>query len=345
MKKYTTIILSLVLVFALAACGGKKEKSKSMQDIQKDQGMPVRIKTMEAETFIQQLRYNALLSGSEESTAQSTLSEAVAGIHAKVGDRVSKGQVIISFPANAAAAHYEQASTAYLAQKQAYDRMQRLFDKGAVSRQELDNLDTAVKVSKANLDASENMIKVRAPISGIITAIHVNLAELAYPGKDLFTVSATNGYKAIIMVPDKDVTMIKKGAEVTATVNGETLKGRVSQIAMALDIYTRALRVEAIFPGLNKNISYGSNAQVSVNVFSKPNCLVVNREHIQFENGNAWVWVNESGHALRRQIQTGLSDQLHFEVVSGLSEGDQLIIEGGNLLSEDTLLRVIDQGA
>jgi len=140
------------------------------------------------------------------------------------------------------------------------------------------------------------------------------------------------------------VSKIKKGAGVTATVNGQTIKGKISQIALALDPQTRAVRVEAIFPGLNKNISYGSNAQVDVNILSKPNCLVINREHISFENGDAWVWVNENDRAVKREIQTGLSDQLHYEVISGISVGDQLIIEGMNLLSENSLIKVIQTG-
>lgn len=343
MRKYIfTLTLALILI-ALAGCGGKKEKAKNMQQIQADQGIPVKVRVLEPETYEQQLRYNAALAGSEESTAQAMVSDVITQIHAKVGDRVSKGQVIVSFPTNTPAAQYEQASTAFAAQKQAYERMQRLFDKGAISRQDLDNMETAYKVSKANLDASEQMIKVRAPISGIITAFHVNQAEKVFPGKDLFTVSATGGYKAVMMVPDAEVSQIKKGAKVTASVNGETITGRISQVALALDPQTRAVRVEALFPGLNRNISYGSNAQINVIVLSKPNCLVVNREHISFENGNAWVWLHENNRAVRREIQTGLSDQLHYEVINGLNAGDQLIVEGISQLAENTLVRVISE--
>jgi multidrug resistance efflux pump len=52
--------------------------------------------------------------------------------------------------------------------------MQRLFAQGAISQQDLDNVETQYKVSKANLEVSDKMINVRAPISGIITAMNVN---------------------------------------------------------------------------------------------------------------------------------------------------------------------------
>lgn len=341
MRKYIIIISLIALLFALGACGKSKEQSKTMQQIQETEGVPVRIQTVDTETFVQQLRYNASLSGKQESTAQSDLSEVVSQIHAKVGDRVSKGQLILSFPTTAPAAQYEQAATAFAAQQTAYQRMQRLYESGAISKQELDNVETMYKVSKANLESSESMIKVRAPISGILSALHVSQSDKVYPGKDLFTVSATDGYKAVMMVPTQDAPQIKKGSLATAEVNGEILKGRITEVGMAPDPMLRAVRVVATFNGMNRKISFGSTATVNIDVFSKPNCIVVNREHLSFENGNAYVWVAENNRSVRKEVTLGLNDQLHYEVLTGLNEGDQLIIAGMNLVSEDGLIRIM----
>ncbi len=344
MRKYIKLVSCIVIIFALTACGGKKEKTSTMQQIQTEEGIPVRVESVATQTFFQQQRYNATLSGKQESTAQSDLSEVVSQIHAKVGDRVSQGQLIISFPRTAAAAHYEQAVTAFAAQQTVFERMQRLYEKGAISLQELDNVETGYKVSKANLEASEAMIKVKAPISGILSALHVSQSDKVYPGKDLFTISTTDGYKAVMMIPTQDAPQIKKGAVATAQVNGETLKGSVSQVGMAMDPMLRAIRVEATFNGMNKNISFGSNALVTINVFSKPDCIVVNREHLIFENGNTFVWVVENNRAVKKEVSLGLDDQLHYEVLSGLNVGDQLIIAGNSLVSENSLVRVTVEG-
>jgi multidrug efflux pump subunit AcrA (membrane-fusion protein) len=53
------------------------------------------------------------------------------------------------------------------------------------------------------------------------------------------------------------------------------------------------------------------------------------------------VWVDENGKAAKRPIETGMDNQLQFEVVSGLQPGDQLITEGINLLSENARIRVV----
>lgn len=340
MKKYAIVVIIIIAVLA-SGCGAKKKPAKNMEQIQKEQGIPVRVKPIELGTFNQKLSYNATLAGLEESTAQAMVSDIVLRINAKVGDRVSKGQVIMNFPSNTPAAQYEQAKAGYNAQKQVYERMQRLFTQGAISRQDMDNVETGYNVAKANMDASEQMINVRAPISGIITAIMVNPAEKVFPGANLFTVSSTGGYKAILQIPDTEVVKVRKGTTASALVNGITIQGKISSVALAVDPNTKAVRVEATFPGMNKDISYGSMARVDLTIMSKPGVVVVERQNIIMENNKSYVWLNQNNHAVRKEIETGENDKLTYEVTSGLAIDDQLIVEGINQLSENVLVRVV----
>jgi membrane fusion protein (multidrug efflux system) len=340
MKKY--IVASFVALLLLAACGRKQEAGKNMEQLQKEQGIPVRIQAVENQTFKQELSYNAVLNGLEESTAQAMVSDIVTSINARVGDHVTKGQVIVTFPQNTPAAQYEQATTAFNAQKQAYERMQRLFEQGAISRQDLDNMETGYKVARANLDASEQMIKVQAPISGIITNVWVNPSEKVFPGKELFTVSSPSGFKAVVMVPESEVARIRNGTPATAEVGETTIRGRVSQIALAVDQNSKAVRVEVVFPGANRQIKFGTTARINLDVLNKNNVIVVDREHLVRENGKSYVWLAVDNHAKKAEIETGLDNKLQFEVVSGLAAGDKLITQGLNMLTDDALIRVIE---
>lgn len=340
MKKTYIILLCTVLLFS--ACGKKKEVGKNMEQIQKEQGIPVRVQTVEAGTFTQELNYSAVLGGREESTAQAMVGDIVTSIKAKVGDRVAAGQIIVTFPKNTPAAQYIQASTAFNAQKQAYERMQRLFAQGAIARQDLDNLETGYNVAQANLEASEKMINVRAPIAGVITKIMVNPAERTYPGQDLFTVSSTNGFKATLMIPDTEVHKVRVGTPATAKWMDQTLSGRVSQISMALDPDSKAVRVDVVFPAYTRQISFGTTAQISLKTLTKNNVILADRAITVTENDKHYVWLNENNHAVRREIELGLDNKLQYEVLSGLSEGDILITEGINLLAENALIRVVE---
>lgn len=336
------IIIALCVTLILSACGKKQKDDKSMDELQNELGVPVRIESVEMVAFEQSLKYNATLGGIEESTAQAMVADIITKINAKVGDRVNKGDIIVSFPQNTPAAQYEQASSAFNSISAIHDRMKRLYDQGAISLQDYENVQTQYKVSKANLESSEQMIHVRAPISGVVTNLMVNPAERVFPGKDLFTVVSTGGYKAVMMVPESEISKVKKGAKVTAIWDSNPISGRVTTIGMAMDSGTKAFRVEATFPGYKPQINYGVTADISIEVLSKPNSIVVERHLIVLENGSKFVWIAEGDKAIRREITTGLDNQLQYEVVSGLQVGDNLITQGIKSLTEGAKIRVIE---
>lgn len=325
----------------VASCGGKDEGGKSMELLQREQGVPVKVQKVELQTFSRELSYNATLGGSSESYGQSMLAEAVARIHARVGERVSAGQLIVSFPKSTPTAQFEQASTGYNAAKQAYDRLRNLQAAGAISLQDLNNAETQLDLAQANLEASRSMINVRAPISGVLTNLAVNPGEMSYPGQILFTVSSTAGYKAKLTVPDKVARALRAGTPATASIDDITLTGSISRISLALDPYSKAVPVEVSFPASGQRVSYGATAAIKLQTESREATLVVNREHIVMENGRKYVWVNQNNQAVKHPIETGMDNQLQFEVVSGLEPGDLLITEGIDLLTENACIKVV----
>lgn len=333
------LILMLVLI---SACGKKKSENKNMEQILSEQGIPIRVTEIQPGNFVQQLKYNSSLTGIEESVVKSLLADVVLSVKVKVGDRVSKGQVLVSFPQNSPAAQYEQAKTAYESTKQSYERMQRLFQDGAISRQDMDNMETAYKVSQANLDASRQMVNITAPISGIVTNVMVNPGEHVFPGHELLKVANTSRYKAIVWVPDTEISKVRIGQKAVATWNEHKLTGRVSQIALALDQQNKAFRVELEFPNSNREIKAGVTVELDIQISNKANCLIVQRSHILQEADQKYVWILDGDKALKREISTGLDNQLEYEVLSGLSSGDKLITQGLNMITEGAKVKVIE---
>ncbi len=340
--KQHIVPVAICLLLLSGACGKKETAGKNMEQIQQEQGIPVRVQKIENRTFVQDLTYNAPLEGRESTTVQSMVSDVVTGVLAHVGDRIQAGQLVITFPSNTPAAQFEQATTGFNAAQTAFNRMRNLFADGAISRQDLDNAETAFRIAQANLSASDQMINVRAPIDGVITNIMVSRSERSWPGQDLFTIASTTGFKARVMVPDTRIKEVRQGLPVEAQWQDQTLSGRVSRVALALDPYSRAVPVEVEFPVYNPRVSFGVTARLRLIVKSKPDCVVVQRQHIVTSNDQHFVWVNENGRAVRREIVTGLDNQLEYEVLSGLAPGDQLIVEGLNLLASNARLRVID---
>ncbi|MCB5265213.1 MAG: efflux RND transporter periplasmic adaptor subunit [Candidatus Cloacimonetes bacterium] len=341
-KRTIYIVLLVIAALAFSGCGKKADDAKSMEQLQSELGVPVRTSPVERTTYQQTLKYNASLSGIEESTTSAMVGDVITSIRFKVGDRVKKGDLVIKFPPNTPAAQYEQAQSAFNSISAIHDRMYRLKEQGAISQQDYDNVKTQFDVSKANLQSSEQMINVLAPISGVITDIMVNVSEKVFPGQPLFTVSSTNGYKAIIMVPESEISKVKEGTPVKATWEDISINGRITTSAMAMDPNRKAFRVEASFPGFNSKLSYGVTADIDIQILSKPNVIVVERHLLVKENGDSYVWLAKDDKAVRVPVTTGLTDQLAYEITSGLEEGDLLITQGIKSLTEGAKIRIIE---
>jgi membrane fusion protein (multidrug efflux system) len=341
MKRILIVAITLSMMFNFIGCAKKQNTAKNMEQLQKENGVPVRLSEITPRSFIQVLSYNAPLSGIEESTAKSMVSDIVLKVNAKVGDYVKKDQIIITFPEDTPSAQYEQAYSAYLNAKQTFERMQRLFDKGAISQQDMDNVSTGYAVAKANLNATSQMINVRAPISGYITAMKVNPADHVFPAAELFTVSNTSKYKAVIWVPDSEIQLVKKGMKASAVWGNQTLTGKISTTSLAMDQDKKAFKTEIVFDTRPTQIISGVILDIKIDVLNIQNAIVVDRKTIVDTGTKKYVWLEKDKKAIKTEIVTKHDNGIEYEVISGLKTGDKVIIEGISLLTENCLVQII----
>ena len=83
-------------------------------------------------------------------------------------------------------------------------------------------------------------------------------------------------------------------------------------------------------------------SDIDIQILSKPNVIVVERHLLVKENGDSYVWLAKDDKAVRVPVTTGLTDQLAYEITSGLEEGDLLITQGIKSLTEGAKIRIIE---
>lgn len=339
MKKQ--LIPILIVLFTLLGCGKKSAGGKNMEQIQKEEGIPVRVTELQTTTYNETYTYNATLTGIEESTITAMVSDVVTKINVKVGDFVQKDQIIISFPKDTPSAQYQQANSAFINARTTYERMQRLYAQGAISQQDMDNMETAYTVSLANYNTSQSMVNVKAPFSGYLTNLFVNVGDKVNYGTELFTVSNTNKYKAVIWIPDSEIQNIRKGQKALAYWNDEILNGQIFSVALAMDQNKKAFRAEVIFNTKTKYIASGVTVSISINVKSIPNTIVIDRNAMIESEGKHYVWTVIDNKALRKEIKVGQNNGIRYQVTEGLTAGEKLITEGMTMVYEGGLIKVI----
>ncbi|MBN2009999.1 efflux RND transporter periplasmic adaptor subunit [candidate division KSB1 bacterium] len=325
----------------MSGCTKEQTQAKSMEQLHEENGIPVRVESVVQKPLTSEHTYFAVLTGILESTASAHVGDKVDKILYRVGDSVQKDAVVITFPTDNPAAQYYQAKVGYEHAEATVKRMENLFNNGGISQQEYENARTQYMVSKANWDAVKQAVKVQAPISGTITSINVQESDNVHSGDALFTISQTSKLKAKLWVPESQIHDVAIGNPTTATWNGITLEGTVTQVDMSLNTKQQAFGVAVEFENPDQKVMSGVNAEIEIIAAANRSAVVIERKNIVMKDNRAYVFVADKGAAVAREITIGKELGLDVEVKSGLRPGDSLITEGQMLLSNGTKINII----
>ncbi|GAA3435017.1 hypothetical protein GCM10018954_046210 [Kutzneria kofuensis] len=143
-------------------------------------------------------------------------------------------------------------------------------------------------------------------------------------------VISTNSYIVNASVDDTEVGLIKDGEQATITANGSTqpVYGTVTSVAMlassssTVPSYPVTIGVTGTPTGLHP----GASATVAITVKQVTDAVVVPTAAIHYENGNAVVYQMSDGKQVSKQVTTGMTSGGQTQIVSGLNEGDQVVV-------------------
>ena len=338
---FTTIVLGLVLVLGFTACTKEKQEAKSMEQIYQEEGVPVRTIIVTPQEFKAELSFNSVLTGIKESTAYASMGDKVEKILVNVGDYVKKDQVLVTFPTDSPSASYYQAKVAYENAKTAFDRIDNLYKKGGISLQDRDNANARFEVAKADWDTVRQMVKVKAPIDGYVTKIHVSETDNVDKELPLVTISNTKQMKAAIWVSEDEIASVKKDMPAAAAWKGNRIQGTVTQVDMAMNTMNKAFRAVVEFDNPENLLKAGTTVEILITISNKPNAIVTQRKNLSKEQDKYYVYIVNNGKAEKRYVSPGLQQGLDIEILEGLNPGDQLVTEGQLLLDNGSKVKVI----
>ena len=241
-----------------------------------------------------------------------------------------------------------------------FNRYKALFERRSVSPQEFDEVQAKHKVADAEAERANRMLsslaarknqalakidqskagvvsaqisasyaRVTSPINGVVTARHVDAGTMAAPGAPLVTIEDDSQYRLEAAVEETRIGHIQANDQVQVRIDalgGLELTGRVSEIVPAADPASRTHTVKIDLPGqpLLRSGSYGraSFAAGQKQAITVPLRAVIERGQLV----SVFV-VDDSGTARVRLIKTGKTYGDRVEVLTGLSEGERIVVD------------------
>lgn len=213
--------------------------------------------------------------------------------------------------------------------------------------------DTTIKNSiaskKLEIQQAENTLKEKeadltkttivAPVSGVVTALEIKNGEIVDDSKLMATITDTTKMQVTIPVDELDIDKVKVGQKAAIKVDdidGKTYSGIVEFISQKGETSNNITNYDVVVSIDNpERLKIGMNADVTISIQSKENVLAVPQEAIIEKNGKKYVMVSDgaqktagkSASGKLVEVETGIKTTSMIEIVSGLSEGQTILVE------------------
>jgi len=358
MRKIIIYFGIIFLTLFVSGCGEKIKPGESMVQRPQVSGISIeKVKSSETAVFYET---SGTLRSISTALVSAKIMGEVTGIKVKPGDAVRKGDILLTINAPDVNARAEVAKEAFNeAQRGAdiaeenkglmektFERFRKLYEEKALTGQEFDEVKAKKEVAvleyeraQKALDRAEAGLQeaeafkgytvVRSPLNGVVAEKSIDIGNMALPGAPLILIEEPV-YRVEAAVDEKLLSSIHPGTQILVSIDSITMNttGRVAEIVRQIDPLTRTFTVKIDLNETSRSLRGGIYAKVRIPI-DKKRGLFIPRDAVITRGDLSGVYaVNEDGIVTLRFVKTGKSSEGKIEVLSGLSEGEKIIVKG-----------------
>lgn len=280
---------------------------------------------------------------------QGTLSR----VFVKEGQRVRKGQTLARIDDGGLGSQVAQAESQAALAKTTFERQERLWEQKIGS--EIQYLQ-----AKTQYESSQNMVNqiksqlgkttVSAPFSGIIDEVVTDQGTVVAPGVALFRIVNLDNMYVAAEIPESYLPTVTKGKKVKVEfpVLGETVNATVRQTGNYIKPSNRSFAIEVDVPNKDGRVKPNLTARLSINDYTSEDAILIPLNVInENADGEQFVYTafakaeDNTMVAQQKIITTGRSQGDHIEVLTGIEEGDQIIVEGARSVKDNQAVKIL----
>ncbi len=351
LKNALIILLSLCLLFSCASKDSKKESEK----------VNVKAQKVGFSTTSFGVGYSGTIEESSGSQIGFSSAGTIASINVKEGQMVSKGQTLATLEAStqenmllSMESASDMAKETLSQAEDAYKRMKMLHDEGSIPDIQWVDIQTKLAQARSEFKASQAQVEIAkkgvqdthlvAPFSGYISSKIADQGQQVAPGVPVLSIVNINRVKAKISVPEKEISSIREGQEMTilvSTLEDERFQGYVTEKGVSADPVSRTYNVWVTLDNPSHKLLPGMLCEVIPTYKQTENLVAIDAKYILIdENNNRFVWCISNSKATRKFVKTGKNIGQKVVILEGLTSQDTIITQGSQKVAQGSLCNI-----
>ena len=346
-QKLSLFILITSLI--VSACGDSSKGGPQNPSHKKPAAKPIPVEVANPQLGTAAAYYitTATVEPSSDAQVFARTSGVVRNIFREEGDDVKAGEILLQLENDDQKLRVKQAKQKLESAEREYNRLGKMRKAGAVSPTEFEAARTNFETAQTELELAElalSYTQVTAPFDGRLVWREIDLGAHVLNGNLLFRVMAIEPLLVRVHIPSARVGKIAKGQSVDLNVDAveETLKGEVELVSPIVDPDTGTVKVTIKLSGLSKKVRPGDFTKVKLVTDSRQQAKLLPSVALIEERGEYYLFVEENGKAVRKNIEVGYVIDDRTEVIAGIKMEDRVVVKGQRNLNDGNPIKVVD---
>ncbi|MFK7696881.1 efflux RND transporter periplasmic adaptor subunit [Paenibacillus sp. HJGM_3] len=200
----------------------------------------------------------------------------------------------------------------------------------------LTNQIQSASLSMQELDRSLSNLEVKTPVSGILTELPVVVGMTVQPGAKIGHVEQLDPIVIKAKLTENSAKLVSGKQELVYYVPGspDKAKAKIKYLSGSMDTQSKTYELELETANANGALKPGTKVQIQLTTEDEQMVVAVPTLSIVREGGDSFVFVLVGDTVEKRKVQLGRLNELNQEVLSGIKEGEQLVVSGQNQLKD-----------
>lgn len=333
-RDLTKLFLFMLGAALLTACS--TDDGTGAEEVKKEVVATEKIELREIDREIQ---LSTTLQGYETMNISSTVSGIIDHIYVEVGDKVSKGQLLVKMDPT----QYTNYKLQHANLGVEMGRMEALKEAGSISQQSYDQTKVQYDQLGETLALYEKNTFVKAEYAGVIAAKNFENGELC-AGQPILTLTQINTLKAYINIPESYFPQIHTGMPLTLVSEiypGKVFNATIEIVYPTIDTSSHTFTVKVKIPNASEILRPGMYVVTTLPVGKAKTLLVPYQAVLKLiGSNNRYIFLNDGGKARRVEVEMGQRFDKYVEIIGDVKEGDEIVVAGQSRLVDGAPLEI-----